>query len=309
MLNLILATPLFLTAPAPTALPAPPAIVQDEDERPVEEDEEEQGPERLEAWPEVDKDTKKLIEKELGRVRKARTPEMAEAGRAELMKIGHAAAPELLRILSKERKEDARERIASVLGELTDERHTRLLAAEFGHKSEHVRLFALERASAFPDAGIREQAEAAFAAAEKRAGTKKAIKYELDLAALALCSSGSIDGLDILHARALKDWGDWGKRIRAAIEALRGPEATARVAALLDEGDRKATVAALRLLAGCGDLENAGPLVKPLLDSTDNSIRVAAINAARGIVDGELPLDRLPVFEAVELANKWKRKL
>jgi hypothetical protein len=45
-----------------------------------------------------------------------------------------------------------------------------------------------------------------------------------------------------------------------------------------------------------------------LLDDTDNSIRVAAINAMRGIVDGELPITNLPVFEAIELAKKWKEK-
>ena len=307
MLHLLLSS--TLTLAAPSAVPTSPLVALPlvQDERPVE-GEDEAGPERLEAWPEADKETKKAITKELGRVRKARTPEMAEGGHAELVKIGHAAAPELLRILSKERNEEARERLVGVLADLTDARHTRLLAAEFGHKSEHVRLFALERAAAFPDAGIREAASAAFVAAKDRADTKKEVEHELDVAALALCSSGSIEGLDVLHARALKDWGDWGQRIRAAIEALRGPEAARRVAPHL-EGDRKDVVAALRLLAGCGDKETAGPLVKPLLDSTDNSIRVAAINAARGIVDGDLPLDRLSVFEAVELANEWKRKL
>ena len=31
--------------------------------------------------------------------------------------------------------------------------------------------------------------------------------------------------------------------------------------------------------------------------------------AARGIVDGDPPVDRLPVFEAVELAKRWQQKL
>lgn len=306
MLNLLLTATLSLATPsAPPALTLLPVPAQD----PVEVEEEVEEPAPLDEWPAADKDTTKLISKELGRVRKAGTPAMAAGGREALIEIGDSAGPALLKALAKERKEEARERIAEVLVDITDRRHSRLFAAEFGSKSEHVRLFALERASNFPDPAIRELAEAAYAAAEKRVDTKKEIKHELYFAALALCSSGSIEGLDVLHARALKDWGKCGQQVRAAIEALRGAEASERVASLLDEDDRKATVAALRLLAGCGTKESAGPLVKSLLDSPDNSIRVAAINAARGIVDGDLPLDRLPVFEAVELANKWKARL
>lgn len=311
MLDLFLAVTLTLHPPAPAPAPLPArGVARDEVvEEPQGGDPPARDLERLEAWPELDRETGKAVTKEVTRLRKARTDEMARQAHEVLVGLGHGAGPALLAALGKERDEDARERVAAALTAVTDARHTRLLAAEFGHKSEHVRLFALGRAAAFPDAGIRAAAEEAFAAAEERAGTKKEVERELDHAALALCSAGSIEGLDVLHARALKDWGDWGGRIRAALEAIRGPEASTRVAAHLDGGDRKATVAALRLLAGCGDKATAGPRVRPLLDSTDNSIRIAAINAARGIVDGAPPLDRMSVFEAVELAATWKRKL
>ncbi len=36
---------------------------------------------------------------------------------------------------------------------------------------------------------------------------------------------------------------------------------------------------------------------------------VGAINALRGIIDGDPPLDKLPVFEAIERADKWKSRL
>jgi hypothetical protein len=35
-------------------------------------------------------------------------------------------------------------------------------------------------------------------------------------------------------------------------------------------------------------------------------VRVAAINALRGIVDGQEPLEELSVFGAIELAKTWK---
>ena len=50
--------------------------------------------------------------------------------------------------------------------------------------------------------------------------------------------------------------------------------------------------------------------LRPLLDDEDNAIRVAAINALRGMVDGEPPIEDLAAFEAIEMAAAWKgRKL
>lgn len=300
---------LALAGPLAFSAAAAPGALQDPVDVPEEDPVDKEQPKHLTAWPEADRDLERQIKADLGRLRKAETEGMEQGGREGLIAAGDAAGPELLKALGKERDDDARARVAAVLAEVTGWQHTRLFAEEFDNKSEHVRLFALERAAAFPDAGIRKAAEKAFAAAEKRKDTKKEVKLELYFAALALTSSGSLDGLGVLHARALGDWGDAGHQIRAAVEGLRGPAATERVAGELADGDRKAKVAALRMLAGCGDKETATPLVAPFLDSTDNQIRVAAINALRGIVDGDPPLDRMSVFEAVELAGKWKARL
>jgi Holliday junction DNA helicase RuvA subunit len=72
--------------------------------------------------------------------------------------------------------------------------------------------------------------------------------------------------------------------------------------------DRKATVAALRMLAGCGIKEDAGR-IKVLLSNEDNSIRVATINALRGMVDGDGPLEDISAFEAIETAKKWAGRI
>lgn len=301
--GLALALPLALPALPDSKQPgAPLPSVQDDD--PVDKEE----PKHLEAWPEPDKDLAKTIANDLGRLRKAETEGMEEGGREGLLAAGDMAGEALLKALGKERDDKARERIAEVLTAVTDWRHTRLFAAEFDHRSDDVRLFALKRAAAFPDEGIRKAAEKAFAAAAKRKGTKKEVKHESYLAALALTSSGSLDALPELVERARSEWGDSGVEIRAAVEGLRGAEATALVGAGL-EGDRKDKLAALRVLAGCGDEERAKALVAPFLDSTDNQLRVAAINALRGIMDGDPPLERMSVFEAVELAGKWKARL
>jgi hypothetical protein len=264
--------------------------------------------ERLTAWPTLDAETKSTVALDVERLRKARTPEMATQARAALEQVGAGAAPELLAKLGKEQDAEARARVEAALSAITGAAHTRLLAREFAHKDRVVRVFALERVALFPDVQVRPLAEAALARARADAAKQKGDARELLAAALATTSAGSIEGLAELFVAARDSWGERGTVLRAALEAVRGPEASERIGAHLG-GDRRATVAALNMLAGCGSIKEALPRIKLLLDHEDNAIRVAAINACRGIVDGEPPIERLPVFEAIELAKKWKSRI
>ena len=269
---------------------------------------------RLERWPEpVDREQLRL---DVRRLRKAETEGMEQGAREGLRAEGAAAAPALLDALGREDGEDARERIVSVLEVVTGAPHTRLLAARFDDSSHRVRAFALRRAAAFPDPGVRAAAEkarerAAVALEDEKlkSGERAERREELYLASLCATAAGSLVGLDELERRAREQWDRSGRELRTALEQVRGPEATARLLPDLESPDRATVVAALRLLAGCGERETAPPRIAPLLDHTDNEIRVAAINALRGVVDGQPPVERLPVFEAIERANAWKKRL
>lgn len=275
--------------------------------RVVDDERDEEEIKRLEEWPEPRDDRQLKID--VARLRKANTEEMGTQAHHALVAEGAAAAPALLKALGKEKGEDARERILDVLDEITGAPHTRLLAKEFDDKSDVVRVWCLTRVAAFPDAGVREAAVAALGRAENAAEKGKSSEAELYAAALCATSAGDLAGLQRLAKRAEEDWKDSGAAIRVALESVRGKEATAAYRDLLASDKRQVIVAGLRLLAGCGDRESAVPLVAPFLDNTDNTLRVAAINALRGIVDGEPPLDKLPVFEAIELAGEWKKRI
>jgi hypothetical protein len=286
---------LFPADPAPVFAQAP-ATAEEEAKEEVK---------RLEKWPEVDE---KTVKTDIERLRKARTREMGVLGRVALVEAGAGVVPLLLPKLGVEKDKAAIGRIVTVLDSVTGAPHTRLLAEYFDHRSIPIHTWALRRAALFPDPGILDSAEKAFA---KASGRKKR-KYDKDeVLAAALCttSAGSFVGFEILVQRAAKHWGESGKAIHTALTALRGAEATERVAALLAEDSRQSKVAALRLLAACGEGQQATSLVAPLLDSSDNSLRVGAINALRGIVDGDPPLDKLSVFEAIERAKKWKSRV
>jgi hypothetical protein len=260
--------------------------------------------ERITAWPKpVDKST--LIT-DIERLCKARTPEMESQAHDALKACGASAVPFLLERYGKERDKFAAARVREVLLETTDGTQTRLLAKHFTSKSVPERTFALWRAAAFPDAELAAPANAALEAVKKQGD--KADPDERYAAALCAASAGSNQGMEILWATAVKDWDGHGVEIRTAIEPLRGAEASKWVIEKATGGALKEKVAVLRLLAGLGD-KSSTTYVRPFLDDSDNTLRVAAVNALRGIVDGAPPLEQLPVFEVIEMAKQWKLKL
>ncbi len=266
--------------------------------------------ERLSAWPTLDPKAAGALTQDLEKVRKAATPEMEEAGEAGVLAAGAAAAPALINALGKEKDIQARLRLETLLDTVTGAAHTRLLAAEFAHKSPHVRAWVLRRVALFPDAQVRELADKAFeraAAAHAKKPDAEGAAEELYLASLCAASAGSSAGFEHLVRAATENWGKRGGELRVALEGLRGDAATEKLLPLASDSDRKKVVAALNLLSGCGS-RKAFDAVRPHLDSADNSIRVAAINAMRGIVDGDPPIEKLSAFDAIELAKKWKER-
>lgn len=299
-----LRVPLLCLALLATA--APRGLAQDPPKPAPEAPVAEAPKEKLAAWPKpADKDA---VITDIERVIKAHVPEMAAQGSEALVAAGGSAVPFVLERYGKERDEEARERLHEVLLKITAAEQTRLLAKEFESKLAPVRVFALHRTAAFPDPGVREATEKAWARVAK-AGDK-ADPDERYAAALCAASAGSVVGLDTLYeACQSKRWDREKRGIRTALEGARGKEATDLVLAKLEKADRKGKVAALRMLAGCGEKEQAARL-RLFLDDEDNAIRVAAINALRGMVDGEPPIENLAAFEAIEMAKAWKgRKL
>jgi hypothetical protein len=299
LLPLLLLLPLTTTQATGAQAQAAPAIA-------------ESGP-KLAAWPTVPADKAETLAADVQRLRKAHTPEMGKQAHDALTAVGAAAVPSLLPALEKEVNEEARERVRALLVELIAPEHTRLLAKEFTSKLPAVREFALLRAAAFPDAGLRADAEKALAFTKP--DPKKKIKPpplapdEAYAAALCCASSGSIAGLAELHERATKQWVARRAELMTALSAARGKPATEFLLPLLDHADRAKRVAALNMLGSCGDKETAVPRIKPFLDDVDGGLKISAINALRGIVDNAPPIDNLSIFEAVEEAKKWQKRV
>lgn len=297
--SLALFVSLALLGPAPAHAAQSPAPTQDAAK-----------PERASEWPKLEASVTSTVKKDVERLRKAHTPEMEEQAEAALFAVGAGAAPELLRAMGAEKDTAARLRVEALLDRVTGAAHTRLLGVEFANKSPHVRTWALKRCAQFPDDGLRALAEQALTRASAALAKKPEdadLIEERYAAALCLTAAGGLGGLEALTSVALDQWGRRGGELRAALNGVRGDEATDKLLPLLASAERKQLVAGLNLLAGCGS-KKALNTVRPHLDSNDNSVRVAAINAMRGIVDGAPPLDKLSAFDAIELAKEWKNR-
>ncbi|MCC6405981.1 MAG: hypothetical protein IT453_02360 [Planctomycetes bacterium] len=276
---------------------------------------------RAESWPKLDAAVTDKVKLDVERLRKARTPEMGAQALDALSQVGAGVAPMLIAALGREEDDGARKRIVEVLEKVTGPEHTRLFAAEFAAKSPEVRKWALRRAAGFLDPGIVKPAEAALERARKGLEKKDTDKDELLRAAIACASAGSLAGFEVLQSNAYDAWGKYGVEAHVALGGVRGAAATKLAASKLEPkdhpkpndpalkaADRARIVGTLRLLAGCGD-DSAVAVVKPFLDSNDNTVRIAAINAVRALLDHEPPLVDLPVFDAVEMAKKLKARL
>jgi HEAT repeat protein len=262
--------------------------------------------ERLTAWPKPADEEQ--VKTDIERVVNAHVPELAQQGRDGLVAAGASVVPMVLQRYGRERDEEARKRLFDVLVATTGAEHTRLLGKSFEDKQVLVRTFALWRAAQFPDPELKKPAETAWTRVSKQGD--KADPDERYAVALCAASTGSIAGLPALWDATTtpREWDKKKGELRAALEGARGKEATAWVLTKLDDkADRKVKVAVLRMLAGCGDRDSAAR-VKPFLDDDDNSIRVAAINALLGIIDGKPPIENLSAFEAIEEAKKWKSR-
>jgi hypothetical protein len=76
----------------------------------------------------------------------------------------------------------------------------------------------------------------------------------------------------------------------------------------LRDGDTHTKVAALRLLGGAG-VKSAKFAIGTYLDASEHQVRAGAVNALRGILDGNPPYRNLSVFQAIDEVKKWKRRL
>ncbi|HKE02300.1 MAG TPA: HEAT repeat domain-containing protein [Planctomycetota bacterium] len=250
------------------------------------------------AWPKLDKTRADEVREKIVSLKRTLSADGVETMSARIVEYGKGAVPILYESLARANAEET-ERCLRPLERLVDEGDGARLAADCASKAAPVRVFALRKAAEM------KAAEALPAARKALADREEDVRLE---AALACSSLGTTDGLEVLRAAARERWPQLGKRIRTALERHRSEEATKLLVPGLGSKDWKESCASLRLLAGVG-MKSAAPDVARLLDSEDNRVKEDAINALRGMIDGERPIEKLSAFDLAEQANAWKKRV
>ncbi len=127
-------------------------------------------------------------------------------------------------------------------------------------------------------------------------------------ASAGLVALGSIDDLQRVFETCKEDWPTHAEFVAAVLPAARGTAAADWVLARMPADDVRARITGLRLLRNLAPKEYAGKIV-PYLDAEQHAVKKEAVNALRGIVDGDAPLEDLSVFQVIDLAKKWKARV
>jgi HEAT repeat protein len=186
--------------------------------------------------------------------------------------------------------------LVRVTDQLLAKEHGPLLVPVIADKRVSARRYAAQKLFQFAQDGLKPT----FNKMRTDADAEVALAGSLGLARL-----GDLSCLDSLIAPTAHDWKKKGNEIREAVKGLKGGPATLKLMEMLAKEDATMKTAALRLLAVAGT-KDAVMAVKPYLDKDQGQIKKEAINALRGIVDGDPPLEDLSIFDAIEMAKQWK---
>lgn len=228
---------------------------------------------------------------------KSEDSEVVGEGIAKLTAIGPAAAQLLLRKLAG-RDEALFEPVAETLDRVLMAEHSPLLVPLLKRRQLPLRRYVLLRLARFHDAGLKPHFQKALGDKDED------IVYH---AALGLAGVGDFAGLDTILARCREDWAGSREIVAEVLEPARSSAAAKALSHRMGDADTTGKVTILRLMRSLCPRELAG-LLKTHLDTSQHSIKKAAINALRAVVDGDAPLEKLSVFQAIEHAKKWKAR-
>jgi HEAT repeat protein len=232
------------------------------------------------SWPRL-KFVRKNITKDKIPLLVSKKQDKRKDARERILSYGAGTCPVLLDSLHDKTSPELAEELRSLLDELTTKQHAPLLAESFSSRNLTRSRWITQRLASFE---LREMAEF----------FRKAAKHEdvaiRESAWFALARLGDLAAMPFLLEMAGKHWDERNLEIREVLPSFKGKDATKELATrLVTSKDVDEQIACLRLLAGCGTKDAVSPIAS-MLNSSNHHIRVATVNALRGIVDGQRPL-------------------
>lgn len=243
---------------------------------------------------------KKQVAAGMRLIEKGEEEEEVEEGVAKLIALGEAAIPSCMDAVKRMDAVGRLDSLWQVLDTILIDDDLPLAWSLLKKKShDALRVHLVRR---FADSSLKETA--AFLK-EQLEGENSDVAYE---AARGLALRGDASVVAIIEKQVAQFWLEDADRLRADFAGLeRGPLA-GELLPLLQRKHTKEKLAALRMVELFGTEEQC-KLMMPFLSESDTTMRLAAINVCRVILDGEAPLKRPSMTEIIERAEAWKAKL
>lgn len=255
------------------------------------------------SWPDLPKERRGELIEALDGILESDHPARRERYEATVVDIGAAACPLILGRLAKATTKDEIALWTELCTRITGEENGPILTLEFERASRRKRAVEVTRLCArrLMELGY-EPARSAIEAFAKKDVEDPDLRELVRVASFRLGTNERLT--DIEHLLTTR-WGAWREDLFDVLRARRSDFVTARGVELLLTKDRKAQLSGLRLLAG-GGLAQAVSSVRPFLYTDDRVIQEATVNALAFFKNGSRPRHDIPVFELIELVNRWK---
>lgn len=255
-----------------------------------------QVPERLSEWPKLPTTDADRV---LGLVGQFKKPEakLYEPARQQLIQLGEAAMPLVMQQCS-DRPGNVNDQLFQVFDAVLTERHAALLAREVQKPRIELRRYLAMRLSRMAGADL----VPVFEKLRKDADEQTAFFAEL-----ALLARKHRDALPGVAAYARKSWTEALPHLSAVLPTARSLQCGTWVFESITKAAVVDQMTGLRLLRFLATKEHAG-LLRGYFDAPDNAVKGEACNVAR-VLNGEQPIEKMPVFKVIQEARRWKEKL
>ncbi len=276
----------------PTPAPNPPPAR----ERPAHERPAHERPVQLEEWPKLGDTDKQRVQALVGQFRKA-DPKLHEAARTQLVAIGEAAVPLLFQQVT-DQPNDVNAHLFAVFDVVCKPQHAALLARESKKNKVELRRYLTGRLCRFVDKEMLPVLQTAQRDADEETAFYGA------LGALAL---GRRDALPAVLDYCKTHWTETVAVVAEVLPAARSNEAGSWVFEAIAKAGVPERMTGLRLARYLAVKDHA-LILRGYLQSPDAAVKREAINALR-VLHGEPPIENLPVFQAIEMAKEWLKKV
>lgn len=257
---------------------------------------EKQEPQKAEAWPTLAEAHREKVLPLLELLKKPGTPQQ-ESAHKQLLAMGAGAVPLILQQI-KDKNDAGNTPFFALLDVLLEKQHAPLMVAEAKKPRVELRRYLTMRLCRFGDASL----QPAFASMRKDKDAATAFYAELGL-----LGSKQRDALQPVLDYTRTHWSEVGAIVAEALAGARSADCGTWVFEAIGKAPPVEQMAGLRLLRHLM-VKDQSMLLRSYLESADHTVKREAINTARAL-HGEAPIENLSVFQAIEQAKQWLKKL